>query len=286
MTQYQPIQSPVTTAHKPLIIFSHGNSFPASTYGAMTASLQARGYTVKSIEKLGHDPAYPVTSNWPHLVQQLADFAELQAKTASTPLVLVGHSLGGFLSLMCAAKYPHLAAGSLRGVVLLDSPIISGWRAKILSFAKLTGLAEPLGPGAVSKKRKHLWGSKNDVFLHFRSKKGFARWDDEAIHRYVDNGTFADGEQHRLAFDRDIETAIYNGLPHNLGTLMAGTPPKCPVAFIGGRQSLEVTQVGLAMTRRITQGRMQLVDGSHLFPIENPLVTADAIDAELTRILM
>ena len=50
---------------KSLLIFSHGNSFPASTYGVMLHSLKERGFLSKSIEKLGHDARYPVTSNWP-----------------------------------------------------------------------------------------------------------------------------------------------------------------------------------------------------------------------------
>ena len=281
-----PIAAVPRKAAKPLIVFSHGNSFPASTYGAMTKLLQARGYTVRAIEKIGHDPAYPVTSNWPHLVQQLADFSTAEVQAAGTPVVLVGHSLGGFLSLMCAAKFPDLAGNALRGVVLLDSPIISGWRAQALSVAKVSGLAGRLGPGAVSKKRKRKWASQEEVFLHFRAKKAFALWDNEAIRRYAEHGTVADGPVRRLAFDRDIETAIYNNLPHNLGLLMASHPPQCPVAFIGGRQSVEIKQVGLAMTQRITEGRMRMVDGSHLFPIESPLVTAAAIDAEVTSMLM
>ena len=221
------------TSTKPVIVFSHGNSFPASTYGGMTALLESRGYPVRAIEKYGHDPDYPVTSNWPHLVQQLADFTTQQAQASGLPIVLVGHSLGGFLSLMCAAKHPNLAGGALRGVVLLDSPIISGWRAQMLWFAKMTGLVGPLGPGAVSKKRREAWASKDEVFLHFRSKKGFASWDDDAISRYVENGTATNGNQRRLAFDRNIETAIYNGLPHTLGRLMTRHAPIYRRAAVG-----------------------------------------------------
>ena len=44
------------TASKPIIIFSHGNSFPASTYGVVFRSLEARGYAVKAIEKFGLHP--------------------------------------------------------------------------------------------------------------------------------------------------------------------------------------------------------------------------------------
>ena len=88
-----------------LILFSHANSFPASTYRLMFESLQARGYGVKAVEKYGHDPRYPVTNNWPLMVQQLHDLARRETDKAGEPAWLVGHSLGGFLSLMCAARH-------------------------------------------------------------------------------------------------------------------------------------------------------------------------------------
>ena len=64
----------------PPVVFSHGNSFPASTYRVMLDSLRNRGFEVDAIEKFGHDPKYPVTDNWPHLVQQLADFARARGR--------------------------------------------------------------------------------------------------------------------------------------------------------------------------------------------------------------
>lgn len=57
-----------------MIVFSHANSFPAATYRVLFKSLRARGFGVKVIDKFGHDPRYPVSDNWPHLVEQLADF--------------------------------------------------------------------------------------------------------------------------------------------------------------------------------------------------------------------
>ncbi|HEX6361443.1 MAG TPA: alpha/beta hydrolase, partial [Albitalea sp.] len=100
-----------------LIVFSHANSFPASTYGVLFKSLRTRGFTVRAVERYGHDERYPVTDNWPHLVQQLHDFAEREVQKAGEPAFLVGHSLGGFLSLMCAARHPALA----RGLLLIDA---------------------------------------------------------------------------------------------------------------------------------------------------------------------
>ncbi len=89
-------------------------------------------------------------------------------------------------------------------------------------------------------------------------------------------------------FDRDVETAIYNTLPDNLERLLRRHPLKCPVAFLGGRQSAEMRQVGMALTSRLVgadgkgdPGRVMLLDGSHLFPMERPLATAAAIEASL-----
>ena len=60
-----------------LIVFSHGNSFPAATYSVLFKQLRSRGFVVKAVDKFGHAPDYPVTDNWPHLVRQLHDFAAL-----------------------------------------------------------------------------------------------------------------------------------------------------------------------------------------------------------------
>ena len=273
--------SPAAPAPKPLVIFSHGNSFPASTYGVVFRQLEARGYAVKAIEKFGHDPAYPVTSNWPHLVQQLADFSAQQVKKSGQAVFLVGHSLGGFLSLMCAARHPELGGKPVRGVVLLDSPLIGGWRATGLSLAKRVRLMSSVTPGMVSRKRKHQWADMDEVFSYFRSKKAFASWHDEVLRDYIEQGTHDDANLRTLSFDRDVETAIYNTLPHNLDQLIRRHPLKCPVTFIGGRQSREMNQVGMTLTEKVSKGRVMMLDGSHLFPMEKPVATAAAIEAAL-----
>lgn len=270
---------------KPLIVFSHGNSFPASTYGVLFQGLRSRGFQVKAIEKFGHDPRYPVTSNWPNLVQQLADFTSEQVEKTGQAAFLVGHSLGGFLSLMCAARNPVLGGQPVRGVLLIDSPILGGWRAAALSVAKRAQLVGSISPGAISRKRRHQWLDQAEVLAHFRTKKAFARWDEQVLRDYIENGTHDAGGQRLLSFDRDVETAIYNTLPDNLEGLLKRHPLKCPVAFIGGRQSAEMKQVGMAMTEKVTKGRIMMLDGSHLFPMEKPVATAAAIEAALRNLM-
>lgn len=260
------------------IVFSHGNSFPASTYRVMLDSLRARGFAVHAIEKFGHDPKYPVTDNWPHLVRQLAHFAAERKQAEGQPPWLVGHSLGGLLSLMCAARHPELA----RGVVMIDSPVLGGWRASALRVIKRTPLMDKVSPSGVARRRRNEWDDRQAVFEHFRAKPVFARWHEQVLHDYVNHGTIdADGSWH-LAFDPKIEARIYATVPHNLDRLLRKHPLQCPVAFVGGIESVEMRQAGsLDATAEIAGGRITMIEGGHLIPMEHPQAVAAAIEAHL-----
>lgn len=249
------------------IVFSHANGFPAGTYRVLFKQWQAAGYRVRAIEKFGHDPRYPVTSNWPHLRDQLIHFIEAEA---DGPAWLVGHSLGGFLSALAAAHRPDLAAG----VVLLDSPIPSTLRGSLIGLFKLTGAVRRFSPSHVSRKRREHWPTPSAAFDHFAMKPVFARWDQEVLRDYIRSGLEAGDEQHRLAFRREIESRIYETLPHHMTRVLRSRRMGCPAAFVGGRRSTEIRLLGLDATRRITRGRVSWIDGSHLFPFEHPNETA------------
>jgi len=167
----------------PTIVFSHANGFPAPTYRVLFEIWRDAGYAVHAPLKLGDDPAYPVTSNWPRVRDELIAF--VQAAGGGQPVHLVGHSLGGFLSLILACRRPDLA----HSVVMLDSPVITGWRAHSLQVLKATGLIERGGPGKVSRTRRQHWPSKEVALAHFAAKKVFARWDPRVLADYVQGGT-------------------------------------------------------------------------------------------------
>lgn len=252
------------------IVFSHANGFPAGTYRLIFEAWRAAGYTVHAIEKYGHDPRFPVTSNWPHLRAQLIDFIE---REVGGPAVLVGHSLGGYLSLMAASRRPDLASG----LVMLDSPVLSGWKARAVQVAKALGASERFGPGQVSRRRRQEWADHDAAFAHFAAKPAFARWAPGVLHDYIASGTEAHGPAHRLSFTREVETAIYNNLPHHLARVLRAHPLRCEMAFVRGTESNEVRQVGMRTTERLANGKVTAIEGSHLFPLERPAETAAAV---------
>jgi pimeloyl-ACP methyl ester carboxylesterase len=255
---------------RPTIVFSHANGFPAGTYRALFRIWRRAGYRVRALAQFGHDERFPVTSNWPHLREELIEFIDHEA---GAPVWLVGHSMGGYLSVLAASRRPDLALG----VVLLDAPILGDLLAQTLRLAKVSGLIERYSPGHVARRRRQRWASAEEAFAHFASKRAFARWAPGVLRDYIDCGVVPAVEAGggcRLAFAREVEAAIYDAVPHHMPALLRRHPLRCPLAFIGGTRSVENRQVGLAATERLAQGRMSFVEGSHLFPFEQPQAAA------------
>jgi pimeloyl-ACP methyl ester carboxylesterase len=258
------------------IVFSHGNSFGAGTYRLLFEAWRAAGYTVLAVDRYGHDPAYPVASNWTALRNQLIDHTVAHA---SEPVHFVGHSLGGLLSLLAACRRPDLAAS----LVMLDSPVVTGWRAGFLRVSKSTGLIQHVSPGKASMRRRQHWPDHEAVYQHFKTKAVFAAWDDRVLRDYVATGFVERNGRVELGFDREVETRIYNTLPHHLGPLLRRHPPACPVGFVAGTDSLEMRQGGTATARALAGERYVRMAGSHLYPMEKPEQTARQVLALLAQ---
>ena len=209
MPQISASASPANTLP---IVFAHANSFPLDTYRLLFSLLRQRGIAASGVQRFGHDPARPVTNHWPHLVDELIEYVEQQVQQHGQPLYLVGHSLGGILSFQAATKRPDLA----RGVLLIDSPLLGGWKANAVGLAKQTQIVGSVSPGKISQRRRNTWASNAEALEYFRSKKAFAHWHPQVLQDYVEHGLVDHQDKRTLLFQREVETAIYNTLPSNL----------------------------------------------------------------------
>jgi len=173
--------------------------------------------------------------------------------------------------------------------VMVDAPAVGGLQAKVLQLSKTLSLNKKFSPGAISRKRRNEWLSLEEVRAHFASKKVFARWDPQVLNDYVLQGTREEkseaGVRRVLSFNRDIETLIYNNVPHNLERLLKKHPLTCPVSLVAARHSREMRLAGSDFTHKITKGRITMIDGTHLVPMEKPLVTAAAVEAAILNML-
>jgi hypothetical protein len=155
--------------------------------------------------------------------------------------------------------------------------VITGWRARSVHMVKRTGLIERIGPGAIARKRRHEWPSREAVHAHFAAKSAFARWDPRMLRAYVEAGFEDVDGKVVLSVRRETETRIYNTLPHHVPALLKKHPPRCAVGFIAGTRSAEMRQGGFAGSRKLAGDRWRWIEGTHLYPMERPDETAQLV---------
>lgn len=268
-----------------LLVFSHANSFGASTYLVMFEELRRLGHTVEALDQFGHNPKYPVTNNWPHVLKELREFVtSVKDKHQQTP-ILIGHSLGGAASLMLASQSPELA----RGMIMIDSFVIYGWKAWAMKFAKLLNKPMKRPPASVALRRRFVWDSVDQMVEHLKHKRQFKHWDERVLRDYAEGGTVATADGKRaLKFKREIEAKFYATFPDNLIGMLGRSPLQCPFHFVGGIKSVELARVGMVGIEKLVAARagntLRRVEGPHLFPMERPIETAQLID-ELANLI-
>src|SRR5690606_11729332 len=173
---------------------------------------------------------------------------------------------------MVASSHPHLA----QGVVVLDSPVLYGWKNAGVALAKRMGrMDKVMTPARIAAERTHHWPNPQALHAHFQAKPKFAAFHPDVLADYLQHGTIPlpDGQARRLSFERDIEAHIYNTMPHGLVQAFRRHPHRCPVAFIGGTHSRETRRVGIEGIRRIVGQRLSWIEGTHLYPFEHPEAT-------------
>jgi pimeloyl-ACP methyl ester carboxylesterase len=260
----------------PTLHFVHGNSFPTGTYNVFLENLKSH-YQIRALEMHGHNPAYPVTDGWPELCKELIASIEL---SQTRPVILLGHSMGGLLSLMVAKMRPDL----VRCVVMLDSPVVAGWRAKVLQLAKFLRVDALVPPAKNAIKRRKSWSSEEEAYQHFFSKSAFSIWPERVLRDYIQFGMEPYPKGVTLRFKREIETAIYRTLPHAISGF-TGFPFPVPIGFICGTTSQECRQAGIGHTQQLVKDNFEWIEGGHLYPLESPDIAARTAHALIVKLL-
>lgn len=258
---------------KQALHFAHANGFPASVYRKLTDALSA-DFDVGFIDQVGHNPDYPVTDCWPHLVDETLHYIQ---KRYDTPVVGVGHSLGGCLLFLAAVRRPEL----FRSLVILDSPLFAPLRSHGLWLTKKMGMIDRLSPGGDALRRRDGWESLDAVHDYFARKPLFQRWDPDCVRDYAQQGTVeaADGGR-RLKFRPRVEQRIFRCLPHIFPRFKGRF--KTPAAYVAGTGSNVIAAPDLRFLHRHYRMLIAHQRGDHLFPFQYPEETAQKI-VELAR---
>lgn len=244
------------------IHFSHGNGFPSESYQEYFNALQPE-FAVSYLPMAGHHEKFPVTDNWPFLVQEL--LADIRSKHQA-PIYGVGHSMGGVLMFMAACAAPEV----FKKILLLDSPVPGRWRLQLLKLLKKTNFTNRIMPVDRVRGRRERFNNQEEAVDYFRHKALFKHFTDDSLRNYVRFGLIESPEGgYTLRFNREVEVSIYTSVPDNLYQLRQHL--KVPAHLLYSKNSNVTTlHDRQAMARKYGIHVHQFMHGSHLFPFEFP----------------
>lgn len=261
--------------NKDIIHFAHGNGFPSPCYRQVMQRL-AENFECCYIDRIGHNERFPVTENWHYLVHEV--IASIQQQT-SRPVIAVGHSLGGVLSILAAMQNPTL----FKAVILLDAPLIGRIKSNLVRLSKMLGMIDLITPAFRTRNRRQFWPDREQAMAYLQTKTLFRHFAPACLNDYIDFGLRHDKDGYHLRFDPDIEYNIYRTLPHCLyryqGQLIT------PTTLIYGKQSKIIDQHAVHYMKTKFGIRVIATEGTHMFPLEYPVETARLIEQAIQRIL-
>ncbi len=250
------------------IQFSHGNSYPASCYQQLLIPLQTQ-YSIHAVEMFGHHPDYPVTDGWTFLVRQLIDHIKAFSQA---PVIGIGHSLGGVLTILAAHQEPAL----FEKIIILDSPVYGAVKSMLIKWIKKINLIDRFTPGRYTLGRKRHWDNEQKAIEYLKSKSVFEHFTDECLKDYINYGMEVTPKGLQLKYDVQTEYKIYRTLPHDLKTLKRQLAT--PVTLIYGKDSNIIQKADVrAMNKALQNFQAIAMEGTHLFPFEYPKKTAKLI---------
>lgn len=250
-----------------LIHFAHGNGFPALCYKQMLDHLSSR-FDYCYIDKIGHNPFYPVNENWHNLVFEVIESVRTQAHQ---PVIAVGHSLGGVLSLLAAIEEPSL----FKAVIMLDSPLIGRFKSSVVKLAKTLGVIDRMTPAYRTLGRRTHWQTHDQLIKYLRTRDLFKTFTNACLEDYICYGLEHKEDGYYLRFDRHIEYLIFRTIPHVLPQYEGQL--KCPGLLIYGDKSKVVDKMDIRYMKKYFHIKSMQTKGTHLFPMEFPQVVAENI---------
>jgi pimeloyl-ACP methyl ester carboxylesterase len=260
----------------PVLHLAVANGFPPRTYQPLLAPLTARCRVLSFPPRaLWADPPPPTSvHSWADLASDLLD--ALRAERLE-PVIGVGHSFGGVVTLAAAVREPQ----RFRALILLDPTIFMPGRMFMLRVVGALGLRSrmPMVRGALNRRAR--FASLDEAYAYWRGKRLFRDWTDDALRLYAESLTrpLPDEQGVTLTWSPQWEARFYQTIQANTWRDVRRVRGKLPVLAIRGGLSDTFTQPAAAKLKRLLpDAQCAVIDGhGHLFPHTAPEMTQQLI---------
>lgn len=261
-------------AGKPTIHFLHGNGLCGLTYWPLLQGL-SKDYALTLHDCVGHgdSDAGEGFVSWEQSAQQVYEALCYQQDNGDIkgPLIGLGHSFGGVLTIKMAARYPHL----FRCLVLMD-PIIMPE-----AFIDMQGtMPNPLAEK--TRTRRNHWSDSAEAFAYFRSKSTYKDWHDDSLNCFVEHALYQKEEGGlALKCPPAIEAAIFSSTPQHLWQDIRSL--KVPTVILYGDASYPFMESACLQASENPFIKVDKRKGSHCFMLEYPDITCEVIQMYLQK---
>ncbi len=249
----------------PAIHFFHANGFCAGLYAPFLSPL-FQEFDIYALEIPGHGRSgwTGLIHHWEDLTDYLIDY--LDRLECEKPLIGMGHSIGGVVSLMAAVRRPEL----FKKLVLLDPILLPPRLTFMLRLANFLHFRYTTPIIAKAERRRRYFPSRTAAREHYARKNAFQHWQSGFLDAYIACGFKPAAEKGvELCCSPQLEASIYRAIPTTVWRYARRLT--IPTLVLGGEQSdalLPAARKRLEkLNPRIT---IRTIPGSHLFPFEYP----------------
>ncbi len=261
--------------------FLHANGYPPDCYKPLFELLKNEYHVFgMCLRPLWEDAKLEDIRDWMPFSDDLRLFLSSQLgfdtsensarSTQPTPVIGVGHSIGGTVTLRAALRDP----GKFRALILIEPVLFVPRFMTMWHIVRALGLGDRFHPLiARAKKRRRTFDDLETVFKGYRNRNIFRYMSDEGLHAYIDGITKpkSDGG-YELVYSPEWEAQIYRTNMHDFDIWRDLPKLEVPTLIIRGAETDTFLEDAAKLVKR-KQPKVRieaLSKSTHLLPLEHP----------------
>ncbi len=256
--------------------FLHANGYPPECYQPLFEHLQKQYHVFgMTLRPLWEGATTDGLSDWHPYSEDLLRFL---SDHQTGPVLGVGHSIGGIVTLRAALRDP----GKFRALVLLDPVLFVPSFLVLWNFLRAIGLGNTVHPKtAGALKRRRTFDNLDLVFRGYRSREVFRYMNDENLKAYISGITRpkADGT-FELVYSPEWEAHIYLTGMRDFDLWRELPKLQIPTLIIRGAETdtFQAKAANLVQKKNPKIKIHTMQKATHILPLEHPQEVAELIN--------
>lgn len=260
----------------PWLHFAHATGMNGQVYARLLEPLADR-FRIVASDGRGHGqtrlPADPAAlGSWQVFADDLAGL--LAAVAPGARWLLAGHSMGGVVSALVAARAPGRAAGLL----MVDPAMIPFALAADYEAARQAGQQPPNPLADQAARRRPAFADVAEARAAYAGRGLFRTWVDADLDAYLAGGLRAlPAGGVRLGCTPDFEAATFRSVSTEVEAVLQSL--QCPFALVAGEQGSTVQDADRAAIASLPHclSAARVPGTTHFVPLEAPAAIRDAV---------